>query len=199
MTGIYKITNLTTGQSYVGQTIDIERRFAEYRCPKRSHNPKLNADFEKYGIENFEFSILEVCEKASLDEREQFYIKKLDPYYNQIGKPRSAGTRRKLSAAGKRWWNALDAESQSRIINNNLTGPRKGHSVNKETREKLRRANLGKRRFRPVVIIETGQVFPGVKECAEFLGVSLSAVRYNIQGKTDKTKGYHIRYEQCRD
>ena len=33
---------------------------------------------QKYGIENFTLSILELCDKSKLNEREKFWIKKLN-------------------------------------------------------------------------------------------------------------------------
>lgn len=38
MTGIYKITNKITGQIYIGQSTDIERRWIEHRTPKARGN-----------------------------------------------------------------------------------------------------------------------------------------------------------------
>lgn len=194
MIGIYKITNLITKQIYIGQTRDFKRRVAEYKCPKRSHNPKLNDDFAKYGIENFSFDLIEECEEKDLKERELFYIRKLQPYYNEIGKPRSESTKKKLSQSTKQQWQRMTDEQKAKILTQNLIGPKKGHIVTDETREKLRRANLGKRRFKPVMIVETGEIFPGTKECAQRLGVTQGAICYNLRGKTELTKGYHIKY-----
>ena len=39
-------------------------------------------DFEKYGIDNFNFEILEECPLEKLDDREIAYIKEYDTYYN---------------------------------------------------------------------------------------------------------------------
>ena len=55
---IYKITNKVTNQNYVGQTIDINRRKRTHFNTLRSNthdNPKLQASWNKYGEENFEF------------------------------------------------------------------------------------------------------------------------------------------------
>ena len=42
------------------------------------YNLELQRDFNKYGIENFIFEIIEQCPRKKLDERERFYIKLLD-------------------------------------------------------------------------------------------------------------------------
>ena len=55
---IYKITNKITNQNYIGQTIDINRRKRTHFNTLRSNthdNPKLQASWNKYGEENFEF------------------------------------------------------------------------------------------------------------------------------------------------
>ena len=55
---IYKITNKITHQNYIGQTIDIQRRKRTHRnrLNNNTHdNPKLQASWNKYGQDNFEF------------------------------------------------------------------------------------------------------------------------------------------------
>lgn len=85
MIGIYKITNLTTGKSYVGQSCDIEKRFREHK----SHaNYQLGKDIRELGEDNFSFEILEECEKDQLDSKEDYYIRfynTIDNGYNIIG------------------------------------------------------------------------------------------------------------------
>lgn len=193
MIGIYKITNLQTGKIYIGQSRNIKQRIIEHRCPKPKHNRRLHEDMERFGLENFSFEVVEECEPNCLNERELFYIKTLLPYYNTVGKPQSDEVKEKLRSSGKKQWANMSEKQKRFVIEHNLKGPSAGHPVLPETREKLRKANVGKRRFNPVQIVETGEVFPAAKECAEYLGVSVSAVRYNISGKTELTKGYHIR------
>lgn len=78
--GIYKITNKINGKIYIGQSVHIERRFSEHKVS--SHNPKslIHKALNEYGIENFDFSIIDECEENQLDEKEIFYIK----YYNSL-------------------------------------------------------------------------------------------------------------------
>ena len=40
----------------------------------------LYDDFAAYGIENFSFQILELCDEEQLDEREIYYIEKYNAY-----------------------------------------------------------------------------------------------------------------------
>lgn len=76
MIGIYKITNKNNGKIYIGQSIDIKRRWYSYYSPDKNRNYTsliLNA-IEKYGIENFNFEVLEECSKEQLNEREEYWI-----------------------------------------------------------------------------------------------------------------------------
>ena len=76
MIGIYKFTNKITGESYIGQSTNIGKRYLKH---KNAHSKWENSYFHRaireYGFDNFEFEILEECSKSDLDERENFYIK----------------------------------------------------------------------------------------------------------------------------
>lgn len=74
MIGIYKITNLINNKCYIGQSIDIQRRWNKHKNSNLSY-PLYNA-FRLYGLENFLFEVLEECDRAELNEKELFYIKK---------------------------------------------------------------------------------------------------------------------------
>jgi group I intron endonuclease len=81
--GIYKITNKVNGHSYIGQSVNIETRWVHHRNYKKnqSHYP-LYIAFKKYGIENFDFEILELCSSQELDQKEIFWIDYYNTYVN---------------------------------------------------------------------------------------------------------------------
>lgn len=76
--GIYKITNLVTKQSYIGQSVDIASRWKQHiKCGlgiDASHTNMLYNSMQKYGVWNFTFELIEQCSKEQLNEREKFYI-----------------------------------------------------------------------------------------------------------------------------
>ena len=83
--GIYKITNTITGDFYIGSSKNVKRRWAAHKwsstwneCP---NNP-MYQDMQKYGIEKFEFQVIEEVEEDKLKEAEQQFIEKLQPTYN---------------------------------------------------------------------------------------------------------------------
>ncbi len=56
--GIYQIPNNINGKIYIGQSIDIKRRWNQHKYGKGSIILK-NA-IKKYGINNFKFEVLEM-------------------------------------------------------------------------------------------------------------------------------------------
>ena len=85
MIGIYKITNKINNKSYIGISTDIENRWKQHKSEynhKREANKLLYKAFNKYGIENFTFEILEECEVIELSEKEKYYVNLFDTYNN---------------------------------------------------------------------------------------------------------------------
>ena len=85
MMGIYKITNIINGKVYIGQSINIQRRWnQEKRCAFNESSPAYNQciskAFRKYGINNFTFEVIEELVESALNERETYWIK----FYNSI-------------------------------------------------------------------------------------------------------------------
>lgn len=82
MVGIYLITNKINNKKYVGQSKDIERRWKEHILKEK--NTMIHNAIKKYGKENFDFKILELCSLEQLTEKERYYYKKYKPEYNAI-------------------------------------------------------------------------------------------------------------------
>lgn len=88
MTGIYKITNKINQHCYIGLSTTIEQRKRNHKSIAfNSNSPKYNyplyAAIRKYGIENFDFTVIETCPISLLKERESYWIKYYQPEYNQ--------------------------------------------------------------------------------------------------------------------
>jgi len=76
--GIYKIENLVNHKIYIGQSIEIERRWQKHL--NANDDFLIHKALRKYGKENFSFTILEECNKEELNEKENYWI----TYYNCI-------------------------------------------------------------------------------------------------------------------
>lgn len=76
--GIYKITNLITGECYIGQSKDVRKRWYEHmKAAIGIDTPvgnKLYAAMQAQGIDNFTFELLEECQPQDLDKKEKYFI-----------------------------------------------------------------------------------------------------------------------------
>lgn len=86
MVGIYKITNKYNHKNYIGKSKNIMQRWATHEQALLNHNHhslKLQSDYDMYGgIEAFDFTILETCTLAELNEKEKYYIEEFDSVNN---------------------------------------------------------------------------------------------------------------------
>lgn len=170
--GIYGIRSISDGIWYIGQSVDMlyrRRKHFEMLSSKRHPNPHLQRAFDKFGIENFDFLILEEIPIDRLDVREFFWISVFDSRsdhsgYNMagggnfnrchsvesrakiaakaFGRKVSEETRRKLSIAGM--GRKHTAESKAKIKAGQVNRTIRPTSL--ETRLKLSRAGIGQKR-----------------------------------------------------
>ena len=165
ISGIYCIRNKVNGKSYVGSSININKRWQEHLHALKNnkhHSRYLQHAWSKYGESSFEFLILETCFMFSLIWEEQKWIDKLKPEYNlsptagsPLGVKRTAETRAKIAevntgkkrtpesvakATASRKWYKHTPETRAKIS--------AGHMGIKQTPEaisKLREVNIGKK------------------------------------------------------
>lgn len=87
--GIYAIVNNARNEMYVGQSERLRTRLmGHFRLlEERKHdNPRLQEAFDRDGIENFTFTLLDRCYADQLNYLEQYWIDRLHPSYNRTGK-----------------------------------------------------------------------------------------------------------------
>lgn len=86
--GIYQILNKTTGKFYIGSATDFDKRWGFHKWVLKNNvhtNSYLQKAWNKYSEQDFDFIILEFCEKEKLSEREQYWLDNTSCYNPQIG------------------------------------------------------------------------------------------------------------------
>ncbi len=154
--GIYGLRNKLNNKWYIGQSIDIEDRWRKYKNLGCKFQRKLYNALLKYGYENFETKILEICEnnQSVLDRKEDEYIIKYDSIKNGYN-IRLGGSHGKLSQEQKNLLSEIAKKNltQERLttLKNNLQLARKILVVKgrkphtEETKNKMRLSSTGKK------------------------------------------------------
>ena len=74
---IYKITNKSTHQCYIGQTKNFIKRWEQHF---HSNDTTIQKAIKKEGIANFTFEVLEECSEEKANEREYYWIEYYHAY-----------------------------------------------------------------------------------------------------------------------
>ncbi len=145
--GIYEIRNIINGKMYVGSSVSIEDRFNQHKSNEIS-SENLQKDIKKFGIKNFEFNILEICERRELEEKEKFWILKywdLKVLYNKSRNTYDSSRRRKgkeCPTYGKK--NGLYGVPLSKERIELIRKIHLGKSLSEEHKRKIGKGNKGK-------------------------------------------------------
>ena len=157
--GIYKITNMVNGKVYIGQSVDIEKRWRRHKNLYLNYDEILYKAMRKYGFENFSFEILIECEEGLLDLMEIYYIKQYNSFvgwkdnwgYNATtggGRPSKtiSKSKKQREALSKRMKGVPKSEEHKRKIGIAHKGEKNhmwGKIVSEETRKKISEAKTG--------------------------------------------------------
>lgn len=78
---IYKVTNKINNKIYIGKTYNLEKRKAQHLYDIDDELP-FHAALKKYGINNFEWEIIDYSESdKEIREKEIYWIKKIQLMY----------------------------------------------------------------------------------------------------------------------
>lgn len=155
MIGIYKITS-PKGKIYIGQSIDIYKRFRTYKSLSCKSQTILYRSFLKYGVENHNFEIIIECSASEMNDLERYY----QDLYSAMGKnglnckltktndrsgKHSEETKLKLSIANsKPTGRKMSEENKQKLrVSNSLRKGLKGHKMPEHLKEKLLSINTG--------------------------------------------------------
>lgn len=182
--GIYKITNKVNGKCYIGQSNDINRRWRQELSPNAKLNPHLARAFEKYGTDNFEFEIIEECQRELLNEREQFWIN----LYNSTDK--NFGYNKTLGGDGNLGRHFIMSEEQKEKI-------RKANTGRKYTDDKLVNVRYAcQHKIDPnqmvIYCYETNKYYPSIGKAAKELSICKDSIRHVIIGQDKHALNYRF-------
>lgn len=127
MIGIYKIENIINGKIYIGQSINIEQRWGNHRRELNGNkhcNSHLQNSWNKYGEKNFNFVVIDECDICDIDEKEMYWISKLDSFNPLKGYNLTEGGQ---GTHGKQWTeeqrnNAFKASKPEPVLQFDLKG-----------------------------------------------------------------------------
>ena len=201
------IRNKVDGKCYIGQTIQkISKRWGQHTRPY-SKCIRLRNAIQKYGKENFEFSIICDLPNEDLIAREILEICERNTMvpngYNLTsggeGCKASEETRKKISEAHK-------GRKHTEESIKNMSEGQKGKKMTEETRKRMSEVHKGSKasektrrkisdnssRARGVKQLSLNgdliAVFESIKKAGETLGISFKAISNCCRGKT-KTSG----------
>jgi group I intron endonuclease len=197
ISGIYKITS-PSGKVYIGQSKDIKTRWRDYKYSKTQ--PLIVRSFEKYGMENHIFEIIEECCVDSLNSREFFW----QEYYDVLGPNGlncfivdldskktiySEETKRKMSESQRGIKNHRYGKKLTKEQIEKLSKANKGRVVSEKSKEK-RRKTIGDRqkgsgnpRAKKVICTITKMTFGCIKDCAEYLNMNRKTLNDQLIGR----------------
>jgi group I intron endonuclease len=86
--GVYVITNIVNGKIYIGSSVNIKKRWREHKNDlkkNKHHSSSLQKSYNKHGLENFIFEIIEFVDCKELFIVEQKYLDQYKPYERSNG------------------------------------------------------------------------------------------------------------------
>lgn len=186
--GIYEIKNLIDNKRYIGQSVNIYKRWKSHRCELNNNDHKnsyLQNAWNKYGEKNFKFSILNTCNQEDLDSKEIYYITLHNTTNEDLGYNLTSGGNSQKIISGRsiqkmidiRWTDQKRKENADRIIgaNNPMFG--KTGSQNPESKA--------------VICINTGEMFESLKLAAKWCDLKNSPMIGQVCRGIRKTAGKH--------
>ena len=142
MIGIYKITS-PSGKVYIGQSINIEKRWEQHRNENNWKYYKLYDSFRRYGAGNHTFEVVRECLKEDLNKLERYYQDKFNVLEEGLNhllqesdeapKILSEETKRKIGEASK--GRKLSEEHKRKLLE-----AKKGNKLSEETKRKMSEA-----------------------------------------------------------
>ncbi len=157
ISGIYKITNKLNSKHYIGVSVNIKSRWGNHRNINSENVSYIKSAIKKYGIDSFEFSIIEECHKDLFEERERHWIAFYDSMKNgynltaggNIRKELSEQTRLQMSAKrkgvpkSKEHIAKICIANRSESVRLTISAKLTGRKLSEETKAKMSASKMG--------------------------------------------------------
>ena len=201
MIGIYKIIN-PKGKIYIGQSIDIDRRFNEYKKLQCNQSKKIYNSLKKYGWENHKFEIIEECSIDNLNIKEEEYISYYNSHINGLNiklasKPSWTGKKRPEHSKFLKENGCGLSYKRTQIHKDNLSHMMKEIWKNKkeEISKKITQNKIGKG-IKPIICDTLfGIEFLSLSDASESLGINKGNICEVLKGNRIHIKGLTFRYK----
>lgn len=198
MKGIYKITS-PNKRVYIGQSVNIERRFNEYRRLDCKTQPKLYRSLKKHGVENHIFEIITTCEIEDLNRLERYYQEVYNVIIDGLNcslvntsfkkQMHSEETKKKISEYAKN----RSEETRLKIskAKKGKANPNYGKKISEETKKKISEAKKGSKYLTNKRIIKVsipnGVIYKnGIYELVKELKISRETIVKLLNGGASK-------------
>lgn len=131
--GIYKIENLINGKCYIGQSVDVKRRWRKHQFTAFSPQVKgyeypLYRAIRKYGPNNFSFEVLEECDRDSLNKRETYWIRAFNSMNNGYNQDEGGDSCAHYNVLSKELIEQITQELRTSLENSETIGKKYGVS-----------------------------------------------------------------------
>lgn len=170
--GIYKITS-PSNRIYIGQSVNIKKRFQKYKSLFCKEQPRLYNSFIKYNIKHHQFEIIEECLIEELNIRERYW----QDYYNVLSNDKGLNCRLTETSEKKNKYSeeTLRKMSQAKI----------GKVLSIETRLKIAKGN-----YKQVKCMNTLKTWESVIACAKENNINKKSLAVKLSGNFKNNTPY---------
>lgn len=148
MVGVYRITS-PTGKTYIGQSVEIERRWERYGKLLCKNQPRLYNSLQKYGVSQHIFEVVEECSVEELNTKERYW----QDFYNVLTEGLNCKLTETVDKSGhlsqdtkKRIGKANKISQLGKVISKDtkLKMSKAKREMTEVTKEKMSKARIGK-------------------------------------------------------
>lgn len=198
--GIYKITN-PKGRVYVGQSVDVKKRFRNYKSLNCKAQTGLYNSLRKYGAWKHHFEVITECEEEYLNVLERYYQEEYDCVrdglncmYVQCGTAKRKPSKDSVDKMRK----SLTGFKHSMETRLKMSESQLGRKHTKESRDKISNSKKGvpfsdehiQSISKLLLNMSTGIFYTGTTDAANSLGVKPKTFRAWMSGQNKNKSNF---------